>query len=160
MSGDQKPTINVTRGKREQRSNRSSSTKSSTSGVPGPFDLLSSAVNSARSLWWAGLGTVSVVEEAGSTVFEALVEEGRSWEDAQRRRSEETAKRIEEWSKEGVRAVEAVEERVRVGVGETLHHVGVPRREDVDELREQIDTLADRLDRLSDVLSAAESSDA
>lgn len=153
MSDDQEPTINVTRGKRQQRSNKSSGRQSSTSGLPDPFELVSNAIQSARSLWWAGLGAISVVEEAGSTVFEVLVEEGKSWEQAQRERSKETAKRVEELSREGVRAVEAVEDRVRDGLNETLNRVGIPHRDDVNELRDQIDTLAERMDRLSEALS-------
>lgn len=151
MSADKEPTINVTRGKRQQRANTSSDRQSS--AFPGPFELVSNAVQSVRSLWWAGLGAISVVEDAGSTVFEALVEEGKSWEEAQRARSEETARHVEELSKEGVRAVEAVEERVRDGVNETLHRAGIPHRDDVNELRDQIDTLAERMDRLSEALS-------
>lgn len=149
MSEDQKPTITVTRGTRKERRQAASKTEASPSGWSGPFELASGLFRRAQSVWWAGLGALSVAEEAGTKIFKALVEEGKSWEQSQRERSEQTAKRIETLSKDGVRAVEAVEERVRSGVNETLHRLGVPHRNDVDELRDKIDALTERINQLS-----------
>jgi len=108
----------------------------------------------AQELWWAGLGVVSVAGDAGSKVFDALVEEGKSWEQAQRERREQTAKRVEELTDEGTQAVEAVEARVREEVNEALHRIGVPHRDDIDELRNQVDTLAERMDQLADAIDS------
>lgn len=153
MSDDQGPTINVTRGKRTSRNPSSSRPQSSGSAVPGPMQLVSGVAQRAQELWWAGLGVVSVAEEASTQIFEALVEEGKSWEQARRERTKQTAQRVEELTKDGTRAVEAVEEQVRHDVNEVLHRIGVPHRDDVDELRDQIDTLAERMDRLADAIA-------
>lgn len=153
MSENQKPTITVTRGTRKERRQDASTTESSSFGWTGPFELASGLFRRARSVWWAGLGVLSVAEEAGTKIFKALVEEGKSWEQARRERSQRTAKRVEALSKNGVQAVEAVEDRVRNGVNETLHRLGVPHRDDLDDLRDQIDALADRIDHLAEGLS-------
>lgn len=153
MSDDQKPTINVTRGKRTGRTNRSSGAQSSSFKLPGPMEMASGLIRSARNLWWAGLGAFSVAEEAGSQVFNALVEEGKSWEQAQRERTEATYERVQVLRQEGARAVEVAEERVRDGVRRTLHRVGVPHREDVHKLRDEIDDLSEKVDRLAEVVA-------
>lgn len=154
MSNDDTPRITVTRGKKKRRRERQSSGGSASGGVlPGPMQVVSGLVRGARTLWWTGLGVLSVAEDAGAQVFDALVEEGTSWEQAQRKRTEKTALRVEELSRKGVRAVEDIEERVRHEVHVVLHRVGVPHRDDVDELRDQIDLLTERADRLAAMIA-------
>ncbi len=153
MSDNGQPRINVTRGKRSRR-RTSSENQSSGSLLPNPLSVVSGMMQRAQELWWAGLGVISVAEDASAKVFNALVEEGKSWEQAQRERRKETAERVEELTKEGTQAVEAVEERVRTEVNEALHRIGVPHRDDIDELRDQIDSLADRMDQLADAIDS------
>mgnify|MGYP000577201075 CR=1 FL=1 len=147
MSENDSPKINVTRGKRSDRTETSSRTTGS--ALPGPMEVASGLARRAQNLWWAGLGALSVAEEAGTQVFDALVEEGKSWEQARRERTQETAEQVEAITQEGTRAVEAVEARVRDEVHEALRRVGVPHRDDVDELRDQVDALSTKLDRLA-----------
>lgn len=94
-----------------------------------------------------------MAEEAGSQVFDALVEEGKSWEQAQRERTEETAERVRALRKEGARAVEVAEERVRDEVRQTLRRIGVPHRDDIHELRDEIDDLSEKMDRLAEAIA-------
>ena len=155
MSDNGQPSINVTRGKRNRRKSSSGKQSSGSSLLPDPLSVVSGMMQRAQELWWAGLGVVSVAEDAGSKVFGALVEEGKSWEQAQRERRAQTAERVEELTEEGARAVEVVEERVRSEVNEALHRIGVPHRDDIDELRDQIDTLADRMDQLADAIDSS-----
>lgn len=149
MSENDSPKINVTRGKRSDRTETSSRTTASGSTLPGPMEVASGLARRAQNLWWAGLGALSVAEEAGTQVFDALVEEGKSWEQARRERTQETAEQVEAITQEGTRAVEAVEARVRDEVHEALRRVGVPHRDDVEELRDQVDALSTKLDRLA-----------
>jgi poly(hydroxyalkanoate) granule-associated protein len=153
MSEDQnRPTISVTRGKRSDRRKKSSRKTSSGSVVPGPMDVATGLVRGAQSLWWAGLGALSVAEEAGTKVFDALVEEGKSWEQARREQRQATVERVEAFTKESTRTMDAVEERVRDEVHAALRQLGVPRRRDVDALRTQIDALSEKLDRLAEAI--------
>jgi poly(hydroxyalkanoate) granule-associated protein len=149
MSENDSPKINVTRGNRSDRKKRASGTGASGPSVPGPMEVASGLARSVQNLWWAGLGALSVAEEAGTKVFDALVEEGKSWERAQREQTKQTAERVEALADEGAQAVEAVESQVRDEVNEALRRLGVPGRDDVDELREQVDSLSKKLDRLA-----------
>ena len=155
MSENDSPKINVTRGTRSDRKTRAAGTAASGPSVPGPMEVASGLARRAQNLWWAGLGALSVAEEAGTQVFNALVEEGKSWEQARRERTQDTAERVESITEEGTRAVEAVEARVRSEVNEALRRVGVPHRDDVDALREQVDTLSEKLDRLAAAIDDA-----
>lgn len=156
MSEDQTPKINVTRGTRSDRSTKSSRAGASESSVPGPMEVASGLARSVQNLWWAGLGALSVAEEAGTQVFDALVEEGKSWERAQREQTTQTAEQVEALADEGAQAVEAVEAQVRDEVNDALRRLGVPRRDDVDALREQVDALSEKLDRLAEALDEAD----
>ena len=160
---DDKPTITVTRGKRGTRSRKTSSSSArsqSSSGLnlPGPGAVISGIVRGVRNTWWASLGLLAVARDAGSQVFEALVEEGRSWEQAQRIRRNERAKRVQKWIEERG-TVEAAEERVREEINNALHRVGVPHRDDLDDLRDQIDTLGKRVETLQAEIADAEAKD-
>ena len=92
---DDKPTINVTRGSRGKKSNKTSSTKSSTSGnrsrsssaLPSAMEVAQGLAETTRNVWLAGLGAISMAEDAGTSAFNALVQEGKSWEQARRERT-------------------------------------------------------------------------
>jgi poly(hydroxyalkanoate) granule-associated protein len=154
---DNEPTITVTRGKRKERSERKQSAaraRSSGWGLPGPGALVSGVVRGVRSAWWAGLGVFSVARDAGAQVFDAFVEEGKSWEQEERRRREATAQQVQRLANEEA-TVEAIEERVREEVNDVLHHAGVPHRDEVEELRTQIDTLGEKIEQLQNAVSEA-----
>jgi poly(hydroxyalkanoate) granule-associated protein len=158
MSDDQKPKINVTRGKKK-RKKKSSRKNTSGTDLPGAVEVASGLARRARNMWLAGLGALSVAEEAGTQVFNALVEEGKSWEQERRKQTEQTAKQVQTLTEEGADAIEAVEERVRDEVNDVLHRMGVPRRDDIDELRDQVNALAEKMDRLADAVSEKQNTD-
>lgn len=153
MSNDT-PTITVTRGKRSERSQKKKSTSAAQSqsssglGLPGSGALVSGLVRSVRSAWWAGLGMLAVARDAGSKIFDALVEEGKSWEQARREQAKERVRQLRRLANEGG-AVEDVEERVREDVHGVLQRIGVPHRDDLEELHEQIDALGEKIEHLS-----------
>ena len=153
MSDDQPPTINVTRGKKKRSEKNTSRDIASDPDLPGPMEVASELARGARNLWLAGLGALSVAEEAGTQVFDALVEEGKSWEQQRRERTERTARQVQQLTAEGTDAVEAAEERVREEVNDVLQRIGVPHRTDIDDLRDQVNDLAERMDRLADAIS-------
>lgn len=156
---DNDTTITVTRGSREERSQKkqsSSTTRSRSSdlGLPGPGALVSGVVSGVRTAWWVGLGAFAVARKAGAQVFDALVEEGKSWEQARRERTEATARQVRTMTEEND-ALRTTEERVREEVNEALQRIGVPSRNDVDALREHVDSLADRIDALRAEIEAS-----
>ena len=150
---DDTPEITVTRGKRHKRSERSRTSSSATRspssglGLPGLGTVVSGAIRSAHNVWRAGLGVVAVVHDAGTQVFDSLVEEGKSWGQARRERTAARAQQVQHLSDEE-KTVRAVEDRVREEVNDALQRVGVPHRDDVDDLRAQIDALSERVAQL------------
>jgi poly(hydroxyalkanoate) granule-associated protein len=157
MSDDKSPKINVTRGKKK-RSKKKSSKKSAGSDLPGAMEVASGLARRARNMWLAGLGALSVAEEAGTQVFNALVEEGKSWEQERRKTTQQTAKQVQSITEEGTQAVEAVEQRVRDEVNDALKQIGVPHRDDVQELRDQVDALSEKMDALADAVAEKQNS--
>jgi poly(hydroxyalkanoate) granule-associated protein len=153
MSDDKSPKINVTRGKKKRSKKKSSKKKSAGSDLPGAMEMASGLARRARNMWLAGLGALSVAEEAGTQVFNALVEEGKSWEQERRKKTERTAKQVQNLTEEGTQAIEAVEQRVRTEVNDALKQIGVPRRDDVQELRDQVDALSKKMDALADAVA-------
>ena len=153
---DDGPTITVTRGtkdrsRRRSRSSQAASSASSGWGLPGPGDVVSGLVRGTRAAWWAGLGLLDVAQSAGAQVFDALVEEGKSWEQAQRERREQRARQVRRATRESD-AIQAAEERVQEEVNAALQRIGVPSRDDVDALKDQVEALSDRVDRLTDAV--------
>jgi len=157
---DDKPKITVTRGKQRKNSTRKQSSSavrsqsSSSPGLPGPGAIVAGAIRGAYNAWWAGLGVLAMTRDVGSHVFDALVEEGKSWEQVQRKRREERAEQVQQWTEERD-AVDAVEDRIREGVNNALQRVGVPHRDEIDALRDQIEALSDRLERLTESVENA-----
>ena len=151
---DDTPEITVTCGKRSERSERSRTSSSATRspssglGLPGLGTVVSDAIRSAHNVWRAGLGVVAVVGDAGTQVFDALIEEGKSWEQAQRERREQVARQVQQRAEEDDDVVETIEERVRDEVNNALRRVGRPHRDEVDTLREQVDALSEKVERL------------
>lgn len=159
MSDDNSPKINVTRGKKKRSKKKSSKKKSAGSDLPGAMEMASGLARRAREMWLAGLGALSVAEEAGTQVFNALVEEGKSWEQERRKKTQQTAKQVQSITEEGAQAVEAVEQRVRTEVNDALKQIGVPRRDDVQELRDQVDALSKKMDALADAVAEKKETD-
>jgi len=153
---DSKPTINVTRGSRGKKNNgrkkqRRSASRSSP-GLPSAMDVAQTLAETTRRFWLAGLGAISMAEETGTNAFNALVEEGKSWEQARRERTEAATKQLRRIANEGAETAGAIEDRVRNEIDGALERVGVPSRDDMDDLRGQVDDLARKVDRLAEMI--------
>jgi poly(hydroxyalkanoate) granule-associated protein len=116
------------------------------------MDVAQSVAETTRQFWLAGLGAISMAEETGTNVFNALVEEGKSWEQARRERTEAATKQLRRIASEGAETAGAIEERVRDEIDGALERVGVPNRDDIDDLRGQVDDLGKKVDRLAEML--------
>lgn len=157
---DNDSTITVTRGSREERAQQKQSSsrrqsRSSGLGVPGPGALVTGVVRGVQNAWWAGLGAFAAARDAGAQVFDALVAEDKSWEQARRERTEKTAQQVQQLAEESD-AVQVVEKRVRDEVNAALRRVGVPDRDEVDALREQIDALSEQIEQLQGAVSESQ----
>lgn len=148
-----KPSINITRGKKKPpRSQAAADGGSPSSG--SWLSLPSGLTRSARDVWLAGLGALSVVEDQGTKLFRALVQEGKDWEQTRRAETEKALKEAERQREQAVdTAQEALDDqvvrRVRQGVDAALERAGVPTRAAMDDLRQQVDDLAVKAEQLA-----------
>lgn len=111
-----------------------------------------SVQESAHLIWLAGLGAFAKLSAEGGKLFEALVEEGEKMEkrtreaaagalDAAREQTDEVRGKVADtWDK--------VEQIFEDRLARALGQLGVPDREEVQELTQRIDALQARLDEL------------
>lgn len=105
--------------------------------------------DTGRSVWLAGLGAASSLQDAGTSVFETLVERGRARKEKGfnlpsplRQATEEAGDRVKDLGQQ-------VESRVEEGVTSTMKRLGVPVRQDFEQLIERIERLTVQVDRLA-----------
>lgn len=105
--------------------------------------------NTGRSVWLAGLGAASSVQEQGRKLFDTLVERGQARKDKGfavpqplRTVSDEAGGRVKNLGRQ-------VESRLEEGVTGTMKRFGVPVRRDFEDLIERIDTLTQKVDSLA-----------
>ncbi len=109
--------------------------------------LTQNAKDTAQQVWWAGLGAIAKVQEGGNKVFQDLVKEGESIHARTRKTIEENVSKgssvaSDRWSK-----VEKVfEERV----AKALNKVGVPSRDQVEELNKRVAELSKLVKKLAE----------
>lgn len=89
---------------------------------------------SAQKIWLAGLGALAVAEEEGGRMFNSLVDRGRDWEGRGRERMDEARTRVEH-------VVDDVEERLDHRVEAAMRRLGVPSRNDIQELTRRVEEL-------------------
>ncbi len=101
--------------------------------------------NAARKLWLAGLGTLAAAKDAGTKVFENLVDRGAAFEKRNRPRVTRTmdtarGKVKDAWGKVG----HGLDQRVS-GV---LEKTRAPARKDLESLARRVERLSDNVEEL------------
>lgn len=95
---------------------------------------------SARKVWLAGLGALSIAEKEGAKAFRKLVEAGEDMEERGRPVVEEMkGQAVQTWAK--------VEETVDSSVNSALQSMGVPTRAEVEELQKRVAELQAELEK-------------
>lgn len=105
--------------------------------------------NTSRSLWLAGLGAASSLQQNGRQMFETLVERGENRKargfgvpSTVQQAGEKVGDRVKGLGRE-------VEARVEKGVTSTMKRFGVPVRSDFEQLIERIEQLSSKVDGLA-----------
>jgi len=101
---------------------------------------------STRRLWLAGLGTLSVVEEESTGIFDQLIEKGRLVEEKSRKQMKKTKAEIESGSEELAGELSDKLDRQVSGV---LQKMGIPSRAQVQDLNLRVEQLSEQVDRLA-----------
>lgn len=95
------------------------------------------AAETAKKIWLAGVGALTLAEEEGSKLFRVLVDKGKKNEamaDFPRETATTAQKRLEGmWDRIG----HGLEERVQ----SALHRIGVPTRDEIAGLTRRVDAM-------------------
>jgi len=109
---------------------------------------------STRRLWLAGLGTLSVVEEESTGIFDQLIEKGRLVEQKSRKQVSKSKAEIESGTEE---LSEELAEKLDRQVSGVLQKLGVPSRAQVQDLTQRVEQLSEQVDRLTSPTAATKS---
>ena len=122
--------------------------------------LTSNARDFARQIWLAGLGAFARTQEEGGKFFETLVQEGQEVDSHMKKTAEEKADQV----KENVEAVKEkagelrnkatgawnkLEEVFQTRVARALRRLGVPTKDDIQQLFAQVDVLTLNIQELT-----------
>jgi len=112
-------------------------------------DLQDDVKNSAHKIWLAGLGALTVAGEEGSKLFKTLVEKGETYEekgggptDKVKETYGKTREKAEDlWSK--------FENSFNDKVGIAMNKLGVPTRDEINQLTQRVDALMEAISKLN-----------
>lgn len=108
--------------------------------------------DSAHQIWLAGLGAFSKAQEEGSKLFESLVKEGQEVEARTKKVSEEG---VEEVRAKTSGTWDKLEQVFEDRVSRALNQLGVPTRNDIQELAERVEELSKNVKELTKLESSA-----
>lgn len=130
--------------------------------------LTNNARDFARQIWLAGLGAFARTQEEGGKFFETLVQDGQVVDSRMKKTAEEKADQV----KEGVEAVKdkagelrnkatgawnKLEEVFQTRVARALRRLGVPTKDDIQQLSAQVEVLTLNIQELTRTQAAAKS---
>lgn len=107
--------------------------------------------DSAHQIWLAGLGAFSKAQEEGSKLFESLVKEGQEVEARTKKVGEEG---VEEVRAKTSGTWDKLEQVFEDRVSRALNQLGVPTRNDIQELAERVEELSKNVKELTKLESS------
>jgi len=111
--------------------------------------------DSAHQIWLAGLGAFSKAQDEGSKLFETLVQEGQEVEARTKKVSSEG---VEEAKAKTSGTWDKLEQVFEDRVSRALNQLGVPTRNDIQELAERVEELSKNVKELTKVESSSSKS--
>ena len=127
-----------------------------------PESLQDELTERGRDVWLAGLGALATVEEEGTKLFNRLVDRGQAFEEERRHKLEEATETVRKQSDEAISQLEEASEETQSVLTETVNsameRLGVPTREEVDDLADKVDRLSRQVGELADHLAEDEES--
>ena len=100
---------------------------------------------SAQQIWMAGLSAFAKAQSGGNKVFEALMKEG---ETLQSRTRQAARDQVDDMAEKASGTWDKLEQVFETRVARTLHTLGVPTHEDIDQLSRRVAELTALVDRL------------
>ncbi|MCB1049884.1 MAG: phasin family protein [Acidobacteria bacterium] len=96
---------------------------------------------SAQKIWLAGLGALAIAEEEGSKIFKTLVEKGETFESTAREKMTNVKSKVNESKAKVEEKVDKMEEMVNKNVSSVLGKMGVPTRDEINQLTKKVEEL-------------------
>jgi poly(hydroxyalkanoate) granule-associated protein len=100
---------------------------------------------STNRIWLAGLGAFAKTQEEGERLFQSLVKEGEKVEKQARKAAEarivEARNKVVEFRGKATQQIDRLEELFQERVAQVLNRLGVPGREDIQELSRRVEAL-------------------
>lgn len=112
----------------------------------------------ARQIWLAGLGAFARAQDEGGRFFETLVQEGQAVDAQMKKTAGEKIEpgeveimkgKVVEIRERATGAWNKLEEVFQARVARALHRLGVPSRDDIQQLFQQIDLLSQNIQELT-----------
>lgn len=114
----------------------------------------------ARQIWLAGLGAFARTQDEGGKFFETLVQEGQAVDARMKSTADEKIEplksgvetmkgKVEEIREKATGAWNKLEEVFQARVARALHRLGVPTRDDIQQLFQQVDLLNRNIQELT-----------
>ena len=111
--------------------------------------MADNAIEYARQIWLAGLGALAKAEKEGSQLFDTLVHRGEELEAQAMQRAEDTVEelkdRLGEVRESAAHNLDKLEKAFQKRVTRALHRLGVPSREDIQDLARQVNALQESI---------------
>lgn len=104
---------------------------------------------SAEKVWLAGLGALTLAGEEGNKIFSNLVEKGKELDGKESGPSESAKKTFDSAKERAGDLWERVEGSFNDKVAIALQKLGVPTREEIQQLTERVETLMTALEKLN-----------
>lgn len=114
----------------------------------------------ARQIWLAGLGAFARAQDEGGKFFETLVQEGQAVDAKMKKTADEKTEamkggietmkgKVEEIRERATGAWNKLEEVFQGRVARALRRLGVPTRDDIQQLFQQVDLLSQNIQELT-----------
>jgi poly(hydroxyalkanoate) granule-associated protein len=109
--------------------------------------LVPQAKESARNVWLAGVGALSLAEEEGGRMFERLVRMGAAYETKNRKRVEAMLDGVRDVRHDLSAAFGKAVAPVNDVMDAAMHRLGVPTRREIATLSRRVEELTSAVDR-------------
>lgn len=111
--------------------------------------LVPQAKESARNVWLAGVGAMSMAEDEGGRFFEDLVKKGAAYETRNRKRLSVMLENVKDLRGDVSAVFGKLTSPVNTAMEKAMHRLGVPTRKEIATLTKRVEELTKAVDKKS-----------
>jgi poly(hydroxyalkanoate) granule-associated protein len=104
-------------------------------------DLHKEVRDSVQKVWLAGLGALATAEDEGTKLFKSLVDKGLEFENRGKERFGKVVGKMENARGKAGEMWDKIEDLVNDSVAKALSTVGIPSKEEINELTQRVESL-------------------